>query len=89
MNDIQTHSEPKPSSRHYNLVIVGAGIVGLATAREFLLRHPELRLLILEKEQTIASHQSGHNSGVIHTGIYYTPSSLKARACVAGHRAML
>src|SRR5882724_1263131 len=89
MNDIQTHSESTPSSRHYDLVIVGAGIVGLATAREFLLRHPELRLLILEKEQTIASHQSGHNSGVIHTGIYYTPGSLKARACVAGHRAML
>ncbi len=78
-----------PSSRHYDLVIVGAGLVGLATAREFLLRRPELRLLILEKEPAIASQQSGHNSGVIHTGIYYTPGSLKARACVAGHRAML
>jgi L-2-hydroxyglutarate oxidase LhgO len=78
-----------PSSRHYDLVIVGAGLIGLATAREFLLRRPELRLLILEKEPTIASQQSGHNSGVIHTGIYYSPGSLKARACVAGHRAML
>jgi L-2-hydroxyglutarate oxidase LhgO len=89
MNDTRTHNEPTPSSRHYDLVIVGAGIIGLATAREFLLRQPELRLLILEKEQSIASQQSGHNSGVIHTGIYYAPGSLKARACVAGHRAML
>jgi L-2-hydroxyglutarate oxidase len=79
----------KPSSHHYDLAIVGAGIVGLATAREFLLRHPDLSVIVLEKEPTIASHQSGHNSGVIHTGIYYTPGSLKARACVAGHRAML
>jgi len=78
-----------PSSRHYDLIIVGAGLIGLATAREFLLRRPELRLLILEKEPAIASQQSGHNSGVIHTGIYYSPGSLKARACVAGHRAML
>src|SRR5260370_28853825 len=46
-------------------------------------------VVVLEKEPAIASHQSGHNSGVIHSGIYYTPGSLKARACVAGHRAML
>jgi len=79
----------KPSSDHYDLAIVGAGVVGLATAREFLLRHPNLNVIVLEKESTIASHQSGHNSGVMHTGIYYAPGSLKARACVAGHRAML
>ena len=78
-----------PSSHYYDLAIVGAGIVGLATAREFLIRQPELRLVVLEKELTLASQQSGHNSGVIHTGIYYSPGSLKARACVAGHRAML
>jgi L-2-hydroxyglutarate oxidase LhgO len=71
------------------MVIVGGGIVGLATARELLLRRPGLRLLVLEKEAQIAQHQSGHNSGVIHTGIYYTPGSLKAKACVEGHRLML
>ncbi|WP_297152920.1 L-2-hydroxyglutarate oxidase [Thermogemmatispora sp.] len=75
--------------QHYDLIIVGAGLVGLATAREYLRRRPGLRLLVVEKEPRIAAHQSGHNSGVLHTGIYYTPGSLKARACVAGHRAML
>ena len=71
------------------MAIVGAGLVGLATARELLIRQPELRVVVLEKEPVLASQQSGHNSGVIHSGIYYTPGSLKARACVAGHRAML
>jgi L-2-hydroxyglutarate oxidase LhgO len=78
-----------PARTSYDMVIVGGGIVGLATAREFLKRQPGLRLAVLEKEADIALHQSGHNSGVIHTGIYYTPGSLKAKACVAGHRAML
>ena len=78
-----------PSLRHYDVAIVGAGLVGLATARELLIRQPWLRVVVLEKEPALASHQSGHNSGVIHSGIYYTPDSLKARACVAGHRAML
>ncbi|WP_297159981.1 L-2-hydroxyglutarate oxidase [Thermogemmatispora sp.] len=75
--------------QRYDLIIVGAGLVGLATAREYLRRRPGLRLLVLEKEPRIAAHQSSHNSGVLHTGIYYAPGSLKARACVAGHRAML
>jgi L-2-hydroxyglutarate oxidase LhgO len=75
--------------RHYDVAIVGAGLVGLATARELLIRQPRLRVVVLEKEPVLASQQSGHNSGVIHSGIYYTPHSLKARACVAGHRAML
>ncbi|MBA2285681.1 MAG: L-2-hydroxyglutarate oxidase [Ktedonobacteraceae bacterium] len=79
----------QPSSHDYDLAIVGAGIVGLATAREALLRRPGLRVVVLEKAATIASEQSSHNSGVIHSGIYYAPGSLKARACVAGHRAML
>ena len=83
------NSEPGPSASHYDLAIVVAGIVGLATAREFLLCQPALRVIVLEKEDTIASQQSGHNSGVIHSGIYYAPGSLKARACVEGHRAML
>jgi L-2-hydroxyglutarate oxidase len=69
-----------------DLVVVGAGILGLAVARESLLRYPSLRVLVLEKEPQIARHQTGHNSGVIHAGIYYAPGSLKARLCVEGSR---
>jgi L-2-hydroxyglutarate oxidase LhgO len=71
-----------------DLVVVGAGILGLAVAREALLRYDGLRVLVLEKEDRIAVHQTGHNSGVIHSGIYYAPGSLKARLCVQGSRAM-
>ncbi len=74
--------------RAYDLAIVGAGIVGLATARELLARHPRLRLAVLDKEAAVSEHQTGHNSGVIHSGIYYTPGSLKAKLCVAGSREM-
>ncbi len=73
-----------PEQKRYDLAIIGAGIVGLATAMELLTRFPSLRLVVLEKEQAIGQHQTGHNSGVIHSGVYYTPGSLKARACVAG-----
>nr|XP_016945307.1 L-2-hydroxyglutarate dehydrogenase, mitochondrial isoform X1 [Drosophila suzukii] len=68
----------------YDLVVVGGGIVGAASAREILLRHPSLKVAILEKESQLAKHQSGHNSGVIHAGIYYKPGTLKARLCVEG-----
>lgn len=68
----------------YDVAVVGGGIVGLATARELILRHPSLNFILLEKEKELAVHQSGHNSGVIHSGIYYTPGSLKARLCVRG-----
>ncbi|XP_059208962.1 L-2-hydroxyglutarate dehydrogenase, mitochondrial [Centropristis striata] len=68
----------------YDVAVVGAGIVGLATARELILRHPSLSFVLLEKEKELSMHQSGHNSGVIHSGIYYTPGSLKARLCVRG-----
>ncbi|KAK3094162.1 hypothetical protein FSP39_024868 [Pinctada imbricata] len=68
----------------YDVVIVGGGIVGMATARELLLRHPKLTFAVLEKEKEISAHQSGHNSGVIHAGIYYTPGTLKAKLCVEG-----
>jgi len=68
----------------FDVIVIGAGIVGLATARELLLRKPALRLAVLEKESRVAVHQTGHNSGVIHSGLYYKPGSLKARACVAG-----
>jgi L-2-hydroxyglutarate oxidase len=72
-----------------DITIVGAGIVGLATAMALQERHPSLRLRMLEKESRIATHQTGHNSGVIHSGIYYTPGSLKARLCVEGSRALM
>ena len=72
----------------YDVVVIGAGILGLAATREILARRPGTRVAVLEKEAAIASHQTGRNSGVIHTGIYYAPGSLKARLCVAGSRAM-
>ncbi|MGW0822909.1 L-2-hydroxyglutarate oxidase [Streptomyces sp. NPDC002845] len=64
--------------------VVGAGIVGLATAREIALRRPGTRVIVLDKEREVAVHQTGHNSGVVHAGIYYTPGSLKARLCTKG-----
>lgn len=64
--------------------IVGAGIVGLATGREIALRRPGTRVVVFEKEQRVAVHQTGHNSGVVHAGIYYAPGSLKAELCVRG-----
>ena len=66
--------------------MVGAGIVGLATARELQLRHPGAAIAVLEREDRIAAHQTGHSSGVIHAGIYYRPGSLKAQLCVQGAR---
>ncbi|HEY3101499.1 MAG TPA: L-2-hydroxyglutarate oxidase [Methylomirabilota bacterium] len=72
----------------YDIAIIGGGIVGLATARAILERAPRARLTILEKEADIAQHQTGHNSGVIHSGIYYKPGSYKARLCVEGARLM-
>ncbi|WP_306369415.1 L-2-hydroxyglutarate oxidase [Nocardiopsis sp. CC223A] len=64
--------------------VVGAGIVGLATARELILRRPGTRVVVLEKEDRVAVHQTGHNSGVVHAGIYYEPGGLKARLCTRG-----
>jgi L-2-hydroxyglutarate oxidase len=72
-----------------DLVIVGAGIVGLATARAYLRRFPGRAVVIVDKEPRIAAHQSSHNSGVIHAGVYYRPGSEKARLCAAGRRAMV
>ena len=75
-------------SRH-NVTIIGGGIVGLAVALALTKRFPRLRLLLLEKENHVGQHQSSHNSGVIHSGIYYRPGSLKAKLCVEGARAMV
>ncbi len=73
----------------YDVAIVGGGIVGLATALALAERFPRLRLAILEKEARLATHQTGHNSGVIHSGIYYKPGSQKARLCVEGARLLI
>jgi len=67
-----------------DVVVIGAGIVGLATARRLLEERPALRVVVLDRERDVASHQSGHNSGVVHAGIYYPPGSLKARLCREG-----
>src|SRR5437764_15443307 len=72
----------------YDLVVIGAGLVGLATARELLGRYPGLRLAVLDRARTLAADQSGRNSGVIHAGIYYKPGSLKATLCTSGGRAL-
>ena len=71
----------------FEYCIVGGGIVGLATALAITRSEPDARILLLEKELSLASHQTGHNSGVIHAGIYYQPGSLKAELCRAGERA--
>src|SRR6201993_208560 len=73
----------------YDVIIIGGGAVGLGVALEITRRFPRQHLLVLEKEDRVACHQSGHNSGVIHSGIYYKPGSLKARLCVAGAAAMV
>src|SRR5919204_108904 len=77
------------AGQRYDVVVVGGGILGLATAMELLSRHPDLTLAVLEKETKLATHQTGHNSGVIHSGIYYRPGSYKARLCVEGARLMV
>ena len=77
------------SSPSYDIAIIGGGIIGLATALQLSMRHPEQRTVVLEKEPALAAHQTGHNSGVIHSGIYYRPGSLKARNCVEGGRALM
>jgi len=73
----------------FDLVIVGGGIVGLATARAIRARRPDWSLAVLEKEPNVGTHQTGHNSGVVHSGVYYRPGSLMARLCLEGRSALL
>jgi (S)-2-hydroxyglutarate dehydrogenase len=73
----------------YDIIIVGGGIVGLASAYKLNLKFPEKKILVLEKEPKVAAHQTGHNSGVIHSGIYYKPGSYKAKNCVDGRRELV
>jgi L-2-hydroxyglutarate oxidase len=74
---------------NYDIIIIGAGLVGLATAYQAKLKNPDSKILILEKENDVALHQSGHNSGVIHSGIYYKPGSLKAKNCIEGYNSVI
>jgi len=71
----------------YDFIIIGGGILGMSTAMQLIEAYPDRRMLVLEKEGGPAHHQTGHNSGVIHAGVYYAPGSLKARFCLAGNRA--
>lgn len=73
----------------FDVTIVGGGIIGAATLYKMQQRYPEKRILLIEKENMLADHQTGHNSGVIHSGLYYTPGSLKAKNCVAGRHELV
>jgi L-2-hydroxyglutarate oxidase LhgO len=76
------------SENTFDVCVVGAGLVGLAVARALVDSYDGLSLVVLEKEGGVARHQSGHNSGVVHSGLYYRPGSLKARLCVEGRDAV-
>ena len=69
-----------------DILIIGGGIIGLSIAREIYNRHPDLKIILIEKEATVACHASGRNSGVLHAGFYYTPHSLKSRFTVEGNK---
>ncbi len=73
----------------FDIVVVGGGIVGLASAYKITRAHPEVRIAVLEKEGRLAAHQTGRNSGVIHSGLYYKPGSAKALACAAGRKELI
>ena len=83
VSNVEQHT---PAPARCDVAVVGGGIVGLAVARELLKRNPRTALCVLERETQVGTHQTGHNSGVIHAGVYYTPGSLKARLCVEGAR---
>tara|TARA_R110002124_G_scaffold57700_5_gene161337 strand:- start:6253 stop:7452 length:1200 start_codon:yes stop_codon:yes gene_type:complete len=73
----------------YDITIIGGGIVGLATGLKIKTQRPELKVVVLEKEAEVASHQTGNNSGVIHSGLYYAPGSLKAKNCINGYHQLV
>ena len=73
----------------FDIAIVGGGIVGLASAYKIQQAYPDLKIIVFEKEKELASHQTGHNSGVIHSGLYYKPGSFRAKNCVKGRRELV
>lgn len=75
---------PLATETDFDVIIVGGGIIGLATAREVMARYPKMRIAVIEKEREVAAHQTGHNSGVIHAGMYYAPGTAMAKTCVRG-----
>ena len=77
------------SDSSFDVVVIGGGIVGLAAAYKIACRQPMLRICVLEKESSLAFHQTGHNSGVIHSGLYYKPGSAKARTCAQGRKELM
>ncbi|OKL38404.1 L-2-hydroxyglutarate oxidase [Pontibacter flavimaris] len=77
------------SIKKYDTIVIGAGLVGLSVAYHLKLKNPDSKVLLIEKENGVAKHQSGNNSGVIHSGIYYAPGSLKAKNCIAGYNSLL
>ena len=78
-----------PANNVFDITIIGGGIVGLSTALHLLQKNASLQILVLEKENEIAKHQTGNNSGVIHSGIYYKPNSLRAVNCLRGYQMLL
>ena len=76
-------------STDFDIVVVGGGIIGLASAYKIALNHPDIRIAVLEKEDKLAAHQTGHNSGVIHSGLYYEPGSNKAKTCAKGRKELV
>ena len=74
--------------KNYDILVIGGGIVGTATAMQILKQKPNLKLLLIEEENSLAPHQTGNNSGVIHSGLYYKPGSLKAQNCIKGRKLM-
>ena len=76
-------------NKNFDIIVVGGGLVGLSTAFKIQEKFPAKRILLLEKEKSLALHQSGRNSGVLHSGLYYTPGSLKSKNCVQGRRELV
>lgn len=74
---------------NFDIIVIGGGIIGLASAYKIMLSHPDIRIAVLEKEEKVAAHQTGHNSGVIHSGLYYTPGSNKAKTCIEGRKELV
>src|SRR5476649_2757355 len=79
-------SEMLTEDNRFDVAVIGGGIVGLATAYALTRRYPATSVIVLEKERDLAHHQTGHNSGVIHSGVYYKPESAKAKLCVEGRK---